>query len=93
MSREPDRSRLDVEICEIVDESRLQVVLDLVDCDLMANIGDLDVGEVLLGFIDCLVDTLVVFDTIAEVFGRFFWILSGTFQRESMNKRYVAYPT
>lgn len=76
MSREPDASRLDVEIGQVVDETGLKVVLDEVDDDSIADVDDLHVGEVTLGLVNCLVDLLVVPDAVAKVFSGFLWVLT-----------------
>ena len=41
----------------------------------MTNIGNLNVSEMLVGFVYCLVDLLVIIDPVSEVFRRLFWIL------------------
>jgi len=76
VTREPDGSRFDVEICEEVDEAGLEIVLDSVDDDLMAYVCDFDVGELLFGFVDCLVYLFVHFNAVTEVFGCFFRVLA-----------------
>ena len=65
-----------MQVCEVVNEARLQVVLYLVDGHLMADVGDFDVCEMLLGFVDRLVNPFVVLYPIAEVSGCFFWVLA-----------------
>lgn len=73
---EPDRSGSDVQVHEEVDHARLQVVLDLVDDDLLADVDELHVREVFLVFVDRLVHFFVVEDAVAKVLHRGFRILA-----------------
>ena len=65
-----------MEIHEIIDDSALKVVLDLVDNDLLPNIYQFDVCKIFLILIDSLVDLLVSPDPIAEILTCDFWVLS-----------------
>ena len=76
VTREPNASRLDVEVGQEVDESRLKVVLNAIDDDLMAYICGFDVSQLLFGFVNGLVDLLIHLDAIPEIFGCLFWVLS-----------------
>ena len=64
---QPDGSRLDVKVHQIIDHAALQVILNPVDDDLAADVDELDVRQVLLILVDGLIDLLVVADAIAEV--------------------------
>ena len=73
---EPDRTRANVEIHEVVDDTRLEIVLNLVDNDLFADVDEFDVGEVLFVFVDGLIDFFVVADAVAEILSGNFRILA-----------------
>jgi hypothetical protein len=75
-TRQPDRSLLDVQIHEVVDDTTLQVILDQVDDALFANIQDLQIRQVTLVLANCLVDLLVVANTVAEVLGCLLGVLA-----------------
>ena len=74
-----------MEVHEVVDDSALQVVLDLVDYDSASHIDQLDICKVLLILIDCLVHLLVLLNAIAKVPARFFWILPHVVRRCGLN--------
>ena len=65
-----------MEIGEVVDETRLEIVLGHVDDNSSADVDDFDIGKMSLGLVNGLIDFLVISNTISEVFGRLFWILS-----------------
>ena len=56
-----------MEIHEVVDNSTLKVVLDLVDDDLLAHIDQLHVRQVLLVLIDRLVNLLVIAYSVPKI--------------------------
>lgn len=76
--RQPDRSRPNVQIHEIVDDATLKVILDAVDDDLLAHVHELEVGVFVLITIavNGLVNLLVHLDAIAEVLRRILGILT-----------------
>ena len=65
--RQPDGSRLDVEVHEVVNHPTLQVVLDAIDNDLLADVHDLQIGQMALVLINGLVHLLVIPDALYEV--------------------------
>lgn len=67
-----------MQVHEVVDDATLEIVLDTVDDDLLANIHQFQVGVVVLILvaINSLVDLFVVLDPIAKVLSRLFWILA-----------------
>jgi hypothetical protein len=75
-TREPDGTWLDVEVHEVVDNARLEIVLDKIDDDVLADVDELHEGVILLVLlVQRLVDLLVVADTVAKVLGSVLWIL------------------
>lgn len=65
-----------MEVHEVVDDSALEVVFDLVDDDLLAHIDQLHVCQVLLVLVDGLVDLLIVPYPVPKVQRSRFWILT-----------------
>lgn len=67
-----------MQIHEVVDNTTLEIVLNAVDDDLLANVHQLQVGVAVLIAVgvNSLVDFFIVLDAIAKVLGRFFWILA-----------------
>lgn len=65
-----------MQVHQVIDDPTLQVVLDTVDDDLLADIHNFQVCEVTLIGINCLVHLLVVTDAVAEVLGRNFGVLT-----------------
>lgn len=80
---EPDGPGLDVEVGQEVHQPGLQVVLDAVDDDLVAEVRHFDVGELFLGLVDGLVHLLVHFDAVPEILGRLFGVLSAPMSAET----------
>lgn len=68
-SGEPDGTRLDVNILDVVDQTAGQVIFDLVDDDGRSHVDELDVGVLLLIFVDGFVHLLVVANAVAEIKG------------------------
>ena len=66
-AREPNRTGLDMEILDVIDQTARQVVLDLVNDHRGADIDQLDVGVMLLILINGFVNLLVVPDASAEI--------------------------
>jgi hypothetical protein len=68
-----------VEVHEVVDDAALEVVLDAVDDDLLADVHDLEEGVLALVavLIEALVDLLIVADAVAEVEGGGVRVLAG----------------
>ena len=56
-----------MEVHEVIDDSALEVVFDLVDDDLSTDVDQLDVCKILLILVDGLVHLLVFLDPVAEV--------------------------
>lgn len=56
-----------MQVHQVVDDTRLKVVLETVDDDLSTNVNELAVGEVLFVLVNGLVDGLVVANALAEV--------------------------
>jgi hypothetical protein len=77
-ARQPDRARANVEVDEVVHDTALEVILDAVDDDLLANVHDLEVGVVILVtvLIDALVNLLVVANAVTEVESSLIWVLA-----------------
>lgn len=65
-----------MQVHEIVYDAALEVVFDLVDDDLFSHVDELDICEVFLVFVNCFIDLFVVSNSIAEVFGGFFRVLT-----------------
>ena len=65
-----------MKVHEIVDDSALEVVFDLVDDDLLAHIDQLYVCQVLLILIDGLVNLLIIPYPVPKVQCSRFWILT-----------------
>ena len=74
-----------MEIHEIVDNPTLEVVFDLVDDHLTTDIDKLDIREMLLILIDCLVNLLIFPDPIEEVPTRVFRILPYVIRRRGFH--------
>ena len=74
-----------MEIHEIVDDAALQVVFDLVDDHLATDIDQLDIGEMLLILIDCLVNLLIFPDPVEEIATRVFRILPLVIRRRGFH--------
>lgn len=75
---EPDRSRSDVKVHQVVDDTALQIILDTVDDDLLAHVHELEVGVLALVavVVQRLVDLLVIADAVPEVLGGLFRVLA-----------------
>jgi len=56
-----------VQVHEVVDHTTLQIVLDPIDDDLLANIHDLQVGQIVLLLVDGLVNLLVIANALSKV--------------------------
>ena len=65
-----------MQVHEIVNYAALQIVLDLVDDDMLADVDEFDIGQVFFVVADCLVDFFVVADAIPEILGSHFGILA-----------------
>ena len=77
VSREPDGTRADVQVHEVIHHPTLKIVLYAVDYDLGADIHDLEICEVVLVaiLVNGLIDLLIHLDPLAEVQGGHFRIL------------------
>lgn len=58
-----------MQVHEIVDDARLEIILQSVDDDLMAYVDKLAVGEVCLVLVHGLVDSLVIANAVAKIEG------------------------
>lgn len=67
-----------MQVHEVIDNATLQVVLDPVDDDLLANVEDFQIRQVVLVpvFVDRLVDLFVISNAAPEVDGSLLWILA-----------------
>ena len=65
-----------MKIHEVVHDSALQVILNLVDDDLLADIDQLHVCQVLFILIDCLINLLIVSYPVSKVQCSRFWVLA-----------------
>lgn len=63
-----------MEIHEVVDNSRLQIILYTVDYDMLAHIHDFQIRQVTLSFVNRLIDLFVVANAVPEVLGSRFRI-------------------
>jgi hypothetical protein len=80
-----------VEVHQVVYHTTLQVVLNLIDDDLLPHVDQLDVGEVPLILVDCLIDLFVVADTVAEIGSRLLWVLAHVVRRSRLHFQNVGH--
>lgn len=74
-----------MEVLDVVNQTTGQVILDLVNDDGRPNVDKLDVGILLLVFIDSLVDLLVVADTVSKILSSKLWILAHVIGRSGLD--------
>ena len=65
-----------MEVHEIVDDAALQVVFDLVDDDVFADVDEFDIGQVFFVVSNGLVDLFVVADSVPEILSGHFRVLA-----------------
>ena len=90
-ARQPNRSRLDMQVHQIVDNPTLQVVLNAIDDDLLADIHELQIRKITLGLINCLVNLLVIFDAITEVLSSYLGVQPYVVWRCSLDLQNIAH--
>lgn len=80
-----------MKVHQIVHNSGLQVVLDSIDDNLFANVHDLEIREMALFIIDCLIDLLVVLYAVSEVLGSLLGILANIIRTCGFDLKDVAH--
>ena len=65
-----------MKVHEVVDDSALQVVLNLVYDDLLAHVNQFHICQILFIFIDCLINLLIISYPISKVQRSSFWVLA-----------------
>jgi hypothetical protein len=80
-----------MEIHKEVDNTALQVILDLVDDDLMSDVDQLDVGQVSFVFVNGFVHLFVVSDSVSEVLCSGFWVLPSVVRGCGLNFENIAH--
>lgn len=80
-----------MKVHEVVYHTTLDVILDLVDDDVLADIDKLDIGKVGFVGVDRLVNPLVVADAVAEILSSLFGILANVVGRRCLHFENVAH--
>jgi hypothetical protein len=80
-----------VQVHEIVDHATLQVILNRIDNNLLPDIHNLQIREVILIFINCLVNLLVIANAIAEILRSLLWVLANVVGRGGLDFEDVAH--
>lgn len=76
-TRDPDGTRLNVQVHKVVHHTTLEVVCNTIDDNLAPHVDELDKGEIFLILVNSLVHLFIVLNTFTEVTGGFFGILAG----------------
>jgi hypothetical protein len=80
-----------MQIHQVVHDSALEVVLNLVDNDLFANVDQLDICEVTLILVYCLINLFVVSNAIAEIGRGNLRVLADVVWGRRLDFQYVAH--
>lgn len=80
-----------MQVHQVVNNPTLQVILDSIDDALFAHVHNLEVCEIVLGVINCLIDLLIIANAVSEILGSLLGVLANVVWRSGLDLKNVAH--